>query len=93
MAKKKKLPSKLNVTMSSEIIHPAENPKIRLKNISFIYSAGTPFEMKALDDVSLDIHPGKLTAEERRAVLEEAAKQFVRSLQKQGKEGVLIGKT
>ena len=61
MAKKKKLPSKLNVSMTSEVIHPAENPKIRLKNVSFIYSAGTPFEMKALDDVSLDIHPGKLT--------------------------------
>ena len=37
------------------------------------------------------IHPGKLTAEERRAVLEDAAKQFVRALQKQGKEGVLLG--
>lgn len=36
------------------------------------------------------IHPGKLTAEERRAVLEDAAKQFIRSLQKQGKEGVLV---
>lgn len=37
------------------------------------------------------IHPGKRTAEERKAVLEEAAKQFVRALQKQGKEGVLFG--
>lgn len=37
------------------------------------------------------IHPGKRTAEERKAVLEDAAKQFVRALQKQGKEGVLFG--
>lgn len=37
------------------------------------------------------IHPGKRTAEERQAVLEDAAKQFVRALQKQGKEGVLFG--
>lgn len=37
------------------------------------------------------IHSGKRTAEERKAVLEDAAKQFVRALQKQGKEGVLVG--
>ncbi|MBE6559153.1 MAG: energy-coupling factor transporter ATPase [Ruminococcaceae bacterium] len=46
---------------SVEIIHPAENPKLRLLNVSYVYSKGTPFEMKALDSVSLDIHPGKLT--------------------------------
>ena len=45
----------------AEISNYTENPKLRLENISFIYSKGTPFEMKALDNVSLDIHAGKLT--------------------------------
>ncbi len=61
MAKRNKIASKLEITMTSDIIHPAENPKLRLQNVSFVYSKGTPFEMKALDDVSLDIHAGKLT--------------------------------
>lgn len=37
------------------------NPKIRLEHVSYIYSKGTPFEIKALDDVTLDIHEGTIT--------------------------------
>lgn len=43
------------------ILNPAEHPKLRLENINFYYGKGTPFEVKALDNVSLDIHGGKLT--------------------------------
>lgn len=34
---------------------------LRLEHITYRYSAGTPFEMKALDDVSLDIRRGRVT--------------------------------
>ena len=60
MSKKKKLMAEAELA-SAEIIHPAEDPKLRLLNVSYVYSKGTPFEMKALDSVSLDIHRGKLT--------------------------------
>ena len=45
----------------ADIFNYTETPKIRLEHISYVYSKGTPFEIKALDDVSLDIHKGKLT--------------------------------
>ncbi|MBE6620044.1 MAG: energy-coupling factor transporter ATPase [Ruminococcaceae bacterium] len=35
--------------------------KIRLENISYVYGAGTPFEMHALDDVTLDIRENAVT--------------------------------
>ncbi len=35
--------------------------KIYLDHVNFVYSAGTPFEQKALDDVSLGIRAGCLT--------------------------------
>ena len=35
--------------------------KLSLKNVSFTYGEGTPFEIKALDDVSLDIKSGVIT--------------------------------
>ena len=35
--------------------------KITLEHVSYIYSKGTPFEIKALDDVCLDIHEGTIT--------------------------------
>ena len=35
--------------------------KIQLENVSYIYSPGTPYEIKALDDVSVDIDEGKIT--------------------------------
>ncbi len=35
--------------------------KISLEHITYIYSKGTPFEIKALDDVDLDIHTGTIT--------------------------------
>ena len=35
--------------------------KLSLKNISYTYGEGTPFEIKALDNVSLDIKAGKVT--------------------------------
>lgn len=34
---------------------------LRLEHITFRYSAGTPFEVKALDDVTLDIRRGRIT--------------------------------
>ena len=48
-------------TAPAVILNPAEHPKLRLENINFYYGKGTPFEVKALDNVSLDIHGGKLT--------------------------------
>ena len=35
--------------------------KIQLENVSYIYSPGTPYEIKALDDVSVEIEEGKIT--------------------------------
>ena len=48
-------------TAPAEILNEAEDPKLRLENINYYYGKGTPFEVKALDGVSLDIHRGKLT--------------------------------
>ena len=31
---------------------------MQVKNLSYVYSAGTPFEHKALDDVSFTINRG-----------------------------------
>ena len=36
------------------------NTILELKNLSFVYGAGTPFEKKAVDDVSLSIEQGEL---------------------------------
>ncbi len=35
--------------------------KIEIKNVSFLYSKGTPFEKKALDGVSVEFEKGKIT--------------------------------
>lgn len=35
--------------------------KITVENLSFVYGAGTPFEIKALDDVSIDIRSNCIT--------------------------------
>ena len=35
--------------------------KLELKNVSFLYSKGTPFEKVALDDVSVSFESGKIT--------------------------------
>jgi energy-coupling factor transport system ATP-binding protein len=35
---------------------------ITLEHVSYVYSAGTPYEYKALDDVNLAIEEGKITA-------------------------------
>lgn len=43
------------------IMNQTDSPKIRLENITYYYGKGTPFEVKALDSVSLDIHGSKLT--------------------------------
>ena len=66
MKKNKKLPSNPSVVgtdggADTAIMNRAENPKIRLENITYYYGKGTPFEVRALDSVSLDIHAGKLT--------------------------------
>ena len=34
-------------------------PILEVKNLSYIYSIGTPFEHKALDSVSFQIFPGE----------------------------------
>ena len=38
-----------------------KHAKITLEHVSYTYSKGTPFEIKALDDVSLNIHEGTIT--------------------------------
>lgn len=43
------------------VFNQSENPKLRLENIVYRYSPNTPFEVRALDNVSLDIHRGVLT--------------------------------
>lgn len=43
------------------IMNQTDHPKLRLENITYYYGKGSPFEVKALDGVSLDIHGGKLT--------------------------------
>ena len=48
-------------TKAAVIMNQTDHPKIRLENITYYYGKGTPFEVKALDNVSLDIHAGKLT--------------------------------
>ena len=35
--------------------------KIELQNVSYIYGEGTPFEVRALDDVSLFVRAGTVT--------------------------------
>lgn len=35
--------------------------KIRLENVTYLYGKGTPFEVKALDGVDLEIHAGLIT--------------------------------
>jgi len=35
--------------------------KIKVENVSFVYGEGTPFEIKALDDVSIDIEENCIT--------------------------------
>ena len=46
---------------AAPIMNQTDSPKIRLENIVYRYSKGTPFEVRALDNVSLDIHGGKVT--------------------------------
>ena len=46
---------------STPILNQTDHPKLRLENITYIYGKGSPFEVRALDGVSLDIHAGKLT--------------------------------
>ena len=49
------------IMQGAPILNETENPKIRLEDITFIYGKNSPFEVRALDGVSLDIHAGKLT--------------------------------
>ena len=35
--------------------------KIKVENVSFVYSAGTPFEVRALDDVTIEIKENTIT--------------------------------
>lgn len=35
------------------------NPILEIKDLNYIYSAGTPFEHKALDDISFCVYPGE----------------------------------
>ena len=38
-----------------------KNIKLSLQNVSYTYGAGSPYEIKALDNISLDIEAGKIT--------------------------------
>ncbi len=35
--------------------------ELRLEHVTYLYGAGTPFEMKALDDITLAFAPGRIT--------------------------------
>ena len=35
--------------------------KFSIRNVTYVYSSGTPYEMKALDNVSVDINEGTIT--------------------------------
>ena len=35
--------------------------KLEIKNVSFLYSSGTPFEMVALDNINVSFEKGKIT--------------------------------
>ncbi len=48
-------------TEASVIYNQTDDPKLSLRHITYRYSTGTPFEVCALDDVSLDIRRGALT--------------------------------
>ena len=48
-------------TVTFPIMNQTENPKLRLENITYFYGKNSPFEVRALDGISLDIHAGKLT--------------------------------
>ncbi len=48
-------------TEPAVIYNQTEDPKLSLRHITYRYSTGTPFEICALDDVSLDIRRGALT--------------------------------
>ena len=37
------------------------NEILKLENVSFVYGKGTPFEKRALDDVSVSFEKGKIT--------------------------------
>ena len=39
-----------------------ETPILEVRHLSHVYSEGTPFEHRALDDISLSIHKGELVA-------------------------------
>ncbi len=49
------------LTVEHEIMNRTEDPKLRLENIVYRYSRNTPFEVRALDGVSLDLRRGVLT--------------------------------
>ncbi len=54
-------PNRTDTAVGMNIVNQAEKPKIRLENINYVYGKNTPFEVHALDGVSLDIHRGLLT--------------------------------
>ena len=37
-------------------------PSISIRNVSYIYNQGLPFEKRALNQVNLDIHAGEFIA-------------------------------
>ncbi len=59
--RKGEAPSSVGNPAPTHIFNQNDNPKLRLENISFRYSPDTPFEVRALDSVSLDIRRGALT--------------------------------
>ncbi len=49
------------VETDATIYNQTDDPKLSLRHITYRYSTGTPFEVCALDDVSLDIRRASLT--------------------------------
>ena len=55
-------PDNENAAVRAEAEHPKEMPVIQLKNVSYTYSPGTAYEVKALQHVNLDIREGQFIA-------------------------------
>ena len=55
------LPPPSECTVGANVANRSDSPKLRLENIIYVYGKNTPFEVRALDGVSLDIHRGVLT--------------------------------
>ena len=53
----------MNISETIELLKDVNRKvaKIALENITYVYGQGTPYEIKALDDVSVEIKEGLIT--------------------------------